>query len=289
MIYKKFLNELKKEKKFSYIISKKNSYSGKKILDIIVQSTKIFCKKNAYLEIGVFRGNTLINNAINNKSSTCIGVDNFSLFNKSKKNEQIVRNSINKHKLKNVILINSDFEKAIKKIKKKIGVLFIDGPHDYRSHIIALLKYKTLLAEKCLIIVDDANYFHVRKANQDFIDSNKEFSIIFEKYTNSHIANSKNKQNLIDGYWNGINIIGKCKNKKKINFQKNYNLLMKTFPLSHEIFRHYYFFNTIEILDAVYKFNKKEIIEKKFLKIIRNIKIPSKLKKQIKFRSQNIF
>lgn len=252
-------------------------------------ATKIFCKKNVYLEIGVFRGNTLTNNAINNKSSICIGVDNFSLFNKSKKNEKIVRKKIKKYKLKNAFLINSDFEKAISKIKKKIGVLFIDGPHDYRSQLIALLKYKSMLAKKCLIIIDDANYFHVRKANQDFISTNKEFSIIFQKYTKSHIANSDNKQSLIDGYWNGINILGRCRIKKNIKFQKNYNLLMDTFPLSHEIFRHYYFFNTPKILDTIYKFNKKKINEKNFLKIIKNIKIPNQLKKQIKFRSQNIF
>jgi hypothetical protein len=287
--YRYFLEQIQKKNNYINIIDENNSFNGNKIKNIIITATKIFCKKNIYLEIGVFRGNTLINNAINNKKSYCYGVDNFSLFNQSKKNELYVKEKISENKLTNIKIINNDFEYAIKLIKKKIGVLFIDGAHDYRSQLISLLTYKKKLANDCIIIIDDSNYFHVRKANQDFMDINNDFSLIFQKYTDRHIANSNNKRKYINGYWNGINIIGRCKSKNKIKFQKNSNFLMKAFPLSHEIFRHYYFFNTIEILDLVYYYFRKKISKKIFLKNLKNIKIPSKIKNQIKFRSQNIF
>ena len=166
---KKLLKTINRKNPFDIKLDKNDSYSGKKILELILNSTKIFCKKNAYLEIGVFRGNTLINNAINNRKTICYGVDNFSLFNEAKQNEKIVKKKIRDDNLTNVRLINCDFEKAIKKIKHKIGVLFIDGPHDYRSQLIALLKYEKLLAQECVVIIDDANYFHVRKATEDFL------------------------------------------------------------------------------------------------------------------------
>ena len=225
--YKFFLNQIKKKKNYIQFIDKNNSFSGKKIKDIIITAPKIFCKKDIYLEIGVFRGSTLINNAINNQKTICYGIDNFSLFNENKKNELFVNKKINENKLTNVKIINSDFEVAIKLVKKKIGVLFVDGPHDYRSQLITLLKYKRKLAKKCLIIIDDSNYFHVRKANQDFLEINNDFSLIFQKYTDRHIANSINKKKYINGYWNGINIIGRCKSKSKIKFQRNLNFLMK--------------------------------------------------------------
>ena len=287
--YRYFLEQIQKKNNYINIIDENNSFNGNKIKNIIITATNIFCKKNIYLEIGVFRGNTLINNAINNKKSYCYGVDNFSLFNQNKKNELYVKEKIIENKLTNIKIINSDFEYAVKLIKKKIGVLFIDGAHDYRSQLISLLRYKKKLANNCIIIIDDSNYFHVRKANQDFMDINNDFSLIFQKYTDRHIANSNNKRKYINGYWNGINIIGRCRSKNKIKFQKNSNFLMKAFPLSHEIFRHYYFFNTIEILDLVYYYLRKKISKKLFLKNLKNIKIPSKIKNQIKFRSQNIF
>jgi len=287
--YRYFLEQIQKKNNYINIIDENNSFNGNKIKNIIITATNIFCKKNIYLEIGVFRGNTLINNAINNKKSYCYGVDNFSLFNQNKKNELYVKEKIIENKLTNIKIINNDFECAVKLIKKKIGVLFIDGAHDYRSQLISLLRYKKKLANNCIIIIDDSNYFHVRKANQDFMDINNDFSLIFQKYTDRHIANSNNKRKYINGYWNGINIIGRCRSKNKIKFQKNSNFLMKAFPLSHEIFRHYYFFNTIEILDLVYYYLRKKISKKLFLKNLKNIKIPSKIKNQIKFRSQNIF
>lgn len=285
----KLLKKIKSPKNYIIKIDNNDSYSGKKILELIITATEIFCKKNVYLEIGVFRGNTLINNAINNKNSICYGIDNFSLFNETRQNEKIVKNKIKVNNLKNVKLVNDDFENAVKKIKQKIGVLFIDGPHDYRSQLIALLKYEKLLAKDCIIIIDDANYFHVRKATQDFLETNSNYYLLMEKYTGKHIANSKNKKKFQNGYWNGINVISKYKTSNSITFQKNSDYLMKMFLISHEIFRHKFIFNALEILDLCFFFKKKKINHKFFIEEIKKIKLPKKISKQLKFRSQNTF
>ena len=41
---------------------------------------------------------------------------------------------------------------------RKISIYFIDGAHDYRSQLIALLHAQKYLHENALIVVDDANY-----------------------------------------------------------------------------------------------------------------------------------
>ena len=48
----------------------------------------------------------------------------------------------------------------------------------------------------------------------DFLNSNKEFKLIYQKYTNVHIANasSKKRTEIKNGNWNGINILYKGKN-----------------------------------------------------------------------------
>ena len=82
----KFLLSLKKNQNIELVY--KNEYdmlNGKKNLQHIINATNIFCdKNNIYLEIGSFRGFTLIHNAIYNKYTKLIGIDNFSLFDKKK-------------------------------------------------------------------------------------------------------------------------------------------------------------------------------------------------------------
>ena len=203
-----------------------NGLSGRKLCNALCGLTKNMGKENIYLEIGVYKGLTLLTNALSNPEVKCIGIDNFSLFNENHSNKEIVLNKIKELKLKNVELIDLDFEEALDNLNKyldpnkKIGVFFIDGPHDYRSQLISLMKIKNYLAEDCVIIVDDANYVHVRQATKDFLSTESEFKLLCDAYTNAHVANlsEENKKEVINGWWNGVNIIVRdLNNDLKIN------------------------------------------------------------------------
>jgi hypothetical protein len=284
------------------ILNDYKSLAGIKTIQCINYFTNKICNRQLhYVEIGVFRGNSIINNALNSSSKIrMIGIDNFSFFKNTGNNFRYVKNNLKKNKLKNVKILKIDFEKAFEyllKKKIKIGVLYIDGPHDYRSQLISLEKYKKLLSINSVIIVDDANYYHVRKATQDFLNNNLDFKLIYQKYSPKHIANSssKEKEILKNNFLNGINIIINKKNKyfknkeKKIKFQKNEIKLKKIFIDSHEIFRHYYAYNGKEIFDLIYDLKRKKINITSFNKQLKKINPPKYLKKQIKFKSQNLF
>ena len=64
-----FLLSLKKKKNIKLFYKNEHDIlNGKKNLQHIINSTNIFCnKKNIYVEIGSFKGFTLIHNAIYNK------------------------------------------------------------------------------------------------------------------------------------------------------------------------------------------------------------------------------
>ena len=292
----KFLLSLKK--KLNIEIVYKNEYdmlNGKKNLQHIINATKIFCNnENIYVEIGSFRGFTLIHNAIYNKNTKLLGIDNFSLFDKQNKNYNFIKKQIKKNNIKNIEFIKKDFEHAYKNIKKKIGVLFVDGAHDYRSQLVALLNYSKFMSNESIILIDDCNYYHVRKATYDFLESNKDFKLIYQKYTDIHIANASNKKKkeIKNGNWNGINILykgTKSKINQKLKLPKNEKTLLKLFIDTHQYFRHRCAFNVNEILDLVDDFKNKKDSKIHFLKNINKIKQPKKLRKIIKYKSQNIF
>ena len=190
-------------------------FSGKKILKFLCLCSKnLLAENTVYLEVGVFQGLTLLSVGNANPDLQVFGIDNFAYLDKDGKNHSIVKERREKLTLSNVNVINSDYEDALGNLEnyigdKKIGLYFVDGPHDYRSQLMCLLLVKPYLADNAIIVIDDSNYEHVRQANSDFIVSNKEFSLIFEAYTECHPRNQKDIKNASDGWWNGINIIMK--------------------------------------------------------------------------------
>jgi len=222
-----------------------SGYSGRKLIRCLLETSRILCSQDRiYLELGVFQGLTLISSAIANRDVPCFGIDNFSLFNEGRKNLSIVESRIAATNAANAKIINLDYEDALRNLDRyigdrKVGVFFVDGPHDYRSQLLPILLAKPHLAENCAIFVDDSNYAHVRQANSDFLRTNPEFAMLFEAYTPAHIANMgpADKEEVIAGWWNGLNVMVRDPD----------GLIPRTFPRedakhlhveSHEVFRH---------------------------------------------------
>jgi hypothetical protein len=220
-------------------------FSGERLLACLHGLTAALCdEQRVYLEIGVFQGLTLLSNSKVNPGIACLGIDNFSLFNEGKDNFEIVRLRMSQLGVHNAIIINKDFEEALHGLEsdlgtRKIGVFFVDGAHDYRSQLVSLLKAKPHLAEGCAIVVDDANYAHVRQANADFLRSHPDFALLMEAYTPGHMANliGEDRVAASAGFWNGVNVM----------FHDPEHRVPRAFPReeskelhfqSHDVFRH---------------------------------------------------
>jgi len=195
-----------------------SGFSGAKLVGMLQRLARYEASRNGglYLEVGVFQGLTLISTACALDGGEAFGIDNFAQFDASKKNQAIIQKRMEANEVNNANLINRDYEDALEDLKairgeKKIGVFFVDGPHDYRSQAICLHLIKPHLSESAVIVIDDCNYRHVRLANRDFLVSNPEFKLIFESYTRCHPGNmTKEEENEARrGWWNGVNVIVK--------------------------------------------------------------------------------
>jgi len=273
-------------------------FSGRKLFNALVGLTSNLQENEIYLEIGVYRGKTLLTNAASNPHIKCVGIDNFSLFNESKNNKESVLKKVEELNLKNVELLDMDYEVALDNLNnflkkdEKVGVFFIDGPHDYRSQLIPLLKIGRFLSNKGLIIIDDANYAHVRQATKDFLSVNKSFKLLCEAYTETHVANLKNekKQNVIDGWWNGVNII--------VNDIENY--LENNLPhvdiensdfhfLNHDFMRSRYIEINHELISLITKLENNNFNDKNTIDQIKNLIENHKKKFPNRYENQNTY
>jgi len=216
--YRKLLDAIEEAKSSGLLNQARelSGYSG----DVLVGTLQRFAKlqaaldEGAYLEVGVYQGLTLISVASVTRDRDVFGIDNFAQFDPGGINEDLVKNRVRVNELENVHLINADYEDALENLGKylgdnRVGVYFVDGPHDYRSQLVCLNLIKPYLSENPVIIVDDCNYRHVRLANRDFLLANPEFKLLYEAYTPCHPGNmSKAAEQLArKGWWNGVNII----------------------------------------------------------------------------------
>lgn len=181
--------------------------TGDKLTGLIQRLTR-FIGKN-YVEVGVYRGGSLLNTAYVNPNIHCYGIDNFSANDPYKINKSSVISSANELGIENYTLIDQDFESGLKQFDKEVGVLFVDGPHDYRSQMMCLAYGANVLGSNGCIVVDDANYAHVRQATADFLYIFPEFKLVFEAYTPAHPSNMTRAQFTIakEGWWDGVHLI----------------------------------------------------------------------------------
>lgn len=192
-------------------------FSGETMVGALQRFSKLMLDENSvYLEVGVYQGLTLLSVAKANREITAIGIDNFAFFDKDGVNHGIVKARMSKLNITNAQIINKDYEDALENLEqelngKKVGVYFIDGPHDYRSQLMCLQLIKPHLSPNAVIIIDDSNYRHVRQANRDFLKTNPEFKLLFQSYTNEHPLNLKPEDRGAHekGWWDGVNIIVK--------------------------------------------------------------------------------
>jgi predicted O-methyltransferase YrrM len=115
-----------------------------------------------YLEIGTYRGKSLIAALDGNPGRPAIACDNFSEFEEPSfpQNQAILEKNIARYGLaEQVQFFDSDFRSLLQTWREKklprIGVYFYDGAHDEESQCLAIQMAEEYLADQAIVIIDD--------------------------------------------------------------------------------------------------------------------------------------
>ena len=190
--------------------------SGLKTVGLLQRLVQLFSGEEdaCYLEIGVFQGLTLVSTALEAPGLPCFGIDNFATLDPDGENQAIVRERLERFGAANAALIDADFEAALEGLDthlggRKVGVYFVDGPHDYRSQLVCLLAGLCHLHERAVIVIDDANYPDVRWSTKDFLTGHPEFKMVFDAYSPAHPANMSREEKAVhEASWlNGVQVL----------------------------------------------------------------------------------
>ena len=151
-----------------------------------------------YLEIGSWKGSTLVSAMFKYPHGYFLAIDNFSEFNDNENVKDIFYSNVHKYKYGALDIIENDcFSVDISKINRKYNILMYDGYHDYKAHFNILKYYFDVLDDTFIYIVDYYNWYFVQNATRDSI---KDTCIIHYEITKLTEGNDEND------YWNGIYI-----------------------------------------------------------------------------------
>jgi len=92
---------------------------------------------------------------------------------------------------------------------RDVGAFFFDGMAEYRSHINFLMQASRVMCPGGVVLIDDANFAHVRYATYDFIETNTDFKLGFETFTHAHPNDMhKSKKRIAERAWyNGVQVL----------------------------------------------------------------------------------
>lgn len=150
-----------------------------------------------YLEIGAYRGTSIIAASLGHNDKSFVTVDNFSEFAGSRSE---LEKSLRLADRRNVSIVEADVSKLLAEIQPftgSVGVYFYDGPHKYRHHWQALSLIEPHLADEALVIIDDASAPQVAEANRRYTRGRSQFELLFR------LNSPRNKE---PRWWNGIDV-----------------------------------------------------------------------------------
>src|SRR5690242_18439160 len=155
-------------------------------------------KDEAYVEIGCWKGKSLVGALRGNESKPAFACDNFSEFGGPR--DEFERNIATHLRDPNLKFYDQDFESflaAAPWVPSKVGVYFYDGGHSFDNQYVALERMLAHLSRRSLVIVDDTNLFPVRRANHLFARRVPGFRLI---------ADIRTTYNGEPTWWNGVQL-----------------------------------------------------------------------------------
>ncbi|NER37095.1 MAG: tetratricopeptide repeat protein [Oscillatoria sp. SIO1A7] len=178
-----------KSEKFQTALDQIQGMTTANVMQLLNFAVECMEPDEIYCEVGTYRGSTLIGALLDRPGSMAYAVDNFSEFDVGGENIEKLWENLQKFNLaEKVYFCEQDFEEFFLDLRQietedKFGVYLYDGAHDYRSQLLGLLLAKSFLADRALIIVDDANWERVRQANWDFAAAHPECKVELDLLT----------------------------------------------------------------------------------------------------------
>ena len=197
------------DRRFADVLEDIGGMATENKLALLNLAGRHLCPDEVYLEIGAYRGTSIIAASLNNPDQKFVTVDNFSQFQGAYAE---CKENLSRYGCTNVELIDADAWEVLSDppFPNKVGVYFYDGRHRFRDQWAALAKVEPLLADEALVVIDDASWRQVRAANRFFTKGHPNFENVvrFDSATHGEPR-----------WWNGVELFAFRRTGREVDRQ----------------------------------------------------------------------
>lgn len=163
-------SETPRDPRFAAVLAAVEGLAQPNNLTLLNLAASLLDRGETYVEVGTFRGTSLIAALLGNESRDVVAIDDFSLYEGSR---ETLEENLSRVGLAGVptILEGDVFEivPAGALGERRVGVWYYDAKHDYESQVLGLRIAEPYLAPGALLIVDDTDWKPVARAMDDYL------------------------------------------------------------------------------------------------------------------------
>jgi predicted O-methyltransferase YrrM len=152
-----------------------------------------------YVEIGTYKGTSLIGAMVGNDDVEYVAVDNFSM---AKSSRRELEANLRHFALDQPTIIEGDAFELIPGGalgERRVGVYYYDNGHTYEKQLDGLRMIEPWLADRALLIVDDTDWDEVARATRDYLELQPRARLLVW---------IPGKDNGYPAWWEGVQVIG---------------------------------------------------------------------------------
>ena len=163
---------------------------------IVNHAVSLMPESEAYLNVGVWNGFTLLSGVAGNPDKTCIGVDNFCKFGGPR---DAFQQRFDRCRGPRHHFYDLDYAEYFRTVHREtLGVYYFDGPHTYEHQFNGLRLAEPFFAPDGVVLVDDTNGDAARRGTLDFLaQSTRRYQMLLDQRTS---------RNCHPTFWNGLMI-----------------------------------------------------------------------------------
>jgi protein O-GlcNAc transferase len=178
-----------RSRRFDDVIESIPNLATENVLALLNLAASLLAPGESYVEVGTYYGASLIG-AMRGNDGDFVAIEAFSFGEIEVKGRKLpaasregLEQNLRRFGAERATILEGDaFELlgAGALGKRRVGVYYYDGPHDYDSQVRGLRSVEPWLADEALLIVDDFDWEHVDRATRNHVAGQPKARMLFE-------------------------------------------------------------------------------------------------------------
>jgi predicted O-methyltransferase YrrM len=173
-------SDLPRDERFSQILEEVPGLTKPNNLALLNLAASQLPAHESYVEVGTFRGSSLIAAMLGNDGKDFVAIDDFSMRDASR--QQLERN-LARFGLTGAAILEGDAFATLRSDAlngRSAGVYYYDAAHTYEQQLDGLRLAEPWLADEALLIVDDTDWDFVARAVDDYLRDQPKAEVLVE-------------------------------------------------------------------------------------------------------------